>query len=112
MRNRKYSRETKTEAVQDYLSGKGSLQENCEKYQIKSPTQLRNWLKEYNRQEDFKINTGGSRLTKGRDTTAEERMEIVKACIANKNDYGGTALKYQVSYQQVYIWTKNIVKWA
>ena len=46
-------------------------------------------------------------MTKGRDTTAEERIEIVKVCIANGNDFGGTALKYQVSYQQVYTWAKK-----
>ncbi|WP_425805246.1 transposase [Desulfitobacterium sp. Sab5] len=105
--NRKYSRETKTEAVLDYLSGKGSLQEICEKYKIKSHTQLRNWLKAYNRHEDFKTRTGGSSMTKGRVTTSEERLQIVRECIANRNDYGGTALKYRVSYQQVYTWTKK-----
>ena len=46
-------------------------------------------------------------MTKGRYTTAEERIEIVKVCIVNGNDYGGTALKYQVSYQQVYTWAKK-----
>lgn len=46
-------------------------------------------------------------MTKGRDTTTEERIQIVKACISNGNDYGGTALQYKVSYQQVYTWTKK-----
>ena len=36
--SRKYSKEMKTEAVLDYLSGKGSQQEICEKYKIKSRT--------------------------------------------------------------------------
>jgi transposase-like protein len=105
--NRKYTKETKLAAVLDYLSGKGSLQVICEKYKIRSDNPLRGWLKVYNRHEDFTIRTGGSRMTKGRNTTAEERIEIVRVCIANGNDYGGTALKYQVSYQQVYTWTKK-----
>jgi len=105
--NRAYSRETKLSAVLDYLDGKGSLQEICEKHEVRDTRQLRNWLKVYHRHENFKIRTGGSGMTKGRDTTAEERMEIVKACIANGNDYGGTALKYRVSYQQVYTWTRK-----
>jgi transposase-like protein len=105
--DRVYSKETKLSAVLDYLSGKGTLQEICEEYGIRDSRQLRNWLKVYNRHEDFKIHTGGSRMTKGRDTTAQERIQIVKACIANGNDYGGTALKYRVSYQQVYTWTKK-----
>lgn len=106
-RDRAYSKETKLSAVMDYLAGKGSLLEICQEYKIKSTHQLRDWLKAYNRHEDFTIQTGGSRMTKGRDTTAEERIEIVKSCITNGNDYGGTALKYQVSYQQVYTWTKK-----
>ena len=105
--NRKYSKEMKTEAVLDYLSGKGSQQEICETYKIKSHTQLRNWLKMYNRHEDFKVRTGGSSMTKDRETTPEERVQIVRECIANGNDYGGTALKRRVSYQQVYTWTKK-----
>jgi len=105
--DRIYSKDTKISAVLDYLAGKGSLQEICEEYGIRDLRQLRNWLKVYNRHEDFKIRTGGSRMTKGRDTTAQERIQIVKACIANGNDYGGAALKYRVSYQQVYTWTKK-----
>ena len=105
--DRAYDKETKLLAVLDYLSGKGSLREICEKYGIRDSRQLRKWLKLYNCHEDFRINTGGSRMTKGRDTTAKDRVEIVKACIANGNDYGGTALKYQVSYQQVYTWTRK-----
>lgn len=105
--NRIYSRETKLSAVLDYLAGRGTMLEICEKYGIKHNRQLSDWLKVYNRHEDFTIQTGGSRMTKGRDTTAEERIEIVKACIASGNDYGGIALKYHISYQQVYTWTKK-----
>lgn len=106
-RFRRYSKERKVAAVLDYLAGKGSLLEICEQYEIRSVRQLRNWLKVYNRHEDFKEHRGGSRMTKGRETTQEERLEIVKACIAGGNDYGGTALKYRVSYQQVYTWMKK-----
>jgi len=105
--DRAYSKETKLSAVLDYVAGKGSLQEICEKHGILDTRQLRDWLRVYNRHEDFRIHTGGSRMTKGRETTAGERTEIVKACIANGNDYGGTALKYRVSYQQVYTWTRK-----
>jgi transposase-like protein len=106
-RNRSYSKETKLAAVLDYLAGKGSLQQICERYHICSITQLRAWLKVYNRHEDFKELSGGSHMTKGRETTQEERLEIARACIVGGNDYGGTAQEYQVSYQQVYTWTKK-----
>jgi transposase-like protein len=105
--NRTYDKATKLSAVLDYLAGKGSLKDICERYKIRTQVQLSDWLKLYNRHEDFHIQSGGSRMTKRRDTAAEERIQIVKACIANGNDYGGTAIKYQVSYRQVYTWTKK-----
>ena len=42
-----------------------------------------------------------------RTTTKEERIQIVRECIANGCNYGETAIKYNVSYQQVYTWTKK-----
>lgn len=105
--NRIYTEETKLSAVMDYLSGKGPLRQICEAYKIRSPRQLRNWVKVYNNHEDFHICSGGSRMTKGRETTPEERIAIAKECISKNNNYGESALKYQVSYQQVYGWIKK-----
>ena len=44
-------------------------------------------------------------MKQGRDTTKEERLEIVKDCLASGKNYGEMAQKYQVSYQQVRTWT-------
>ena len=44
-------------------------------------------------------------MKQGRETTLEERLEIVKDCLASGKNYGEMALKYQVSYQQVRTWT-------
>jgi len=101
-RNRIYPAELKAQAVRDYLDRYGSLKDICEKHKIRSETQLRNWIKVYNRHGEFKTFTGGSRMTKGRQTTKEERLAIVEDCIANGFNYGEIALKYEVSYQQVY----------
>lgn len=46
-------------------------------------------------------------MTKGRETTAAERVEIARECIAGGLNYGEVSQKYQVSYQQVYQWTKK-----
>lgn len=43
-------------------------------------------------------------MTKGRNTTLEERLEIVKYCLEHNRNYIETAEKYQVSYQQVRNW--------
>ena len=44
-------------------------------------------------------------MKQGRETTQEERIQIVNDCIASGKNYGEMALKYQVSYQQVRNWT-------
>ena len=44
-------------------------------------------------------------MRRGRETTLEERIQIVRDCIGNGKNYGELALKYQVSYQQVRTWT-------
>ena len=46
-------------------------------------------------------------MTKARKTTFEERVAIARECIASGRNYGDLAVKYNVSYQQVYTWTKK-----
>ena len=107
-KNHTYSPELKLQAVQEYLSGKGSQAELSKKYGLRDRRQLRNWLKVYNAHGDFnsrKNSGGGSYMKQGRDTTQEERIQIVKDCLASGKDYGEMALKYKVSYQQVRTWT-------
>ena len=97
-RNRVYSPELKRQAVEDYLSGKGSQAELSKKYGLRDRRQLRNWLKVYNAHGDFnsrKNSGGGSYMKQGRDTTQEESIQIVKDCLASGKDYGEMALKLQ-----------------
>lgn len=49
-------------------------------------------------------------MTNGRKTTFDERVEIVKYCIEHNGEYNGTALKFKVSYQQVYSWVRKYEK--
>ena len=49
-------------------------------------------------------------MRKARSTTYEERLAIVKDCLANDKNYGTMALKYQCSYQQVRNWVKRYEK--
>lgn len=107
-RNHVYSPEIKLQAVQEYLSGKGSQAELSKKYGLRDRRQLRNWLKVYNAYGDFnsrKNSGGGNYMKQGRDTTQDERIQIVKDCLASGKNYGEMALKYKVSYQQVRAWT-------
>ena len=107
-RNKTYSAELKIQAVEDYLNGIGSYQTISVKYGLRSTMQLRNWVKVYNSGRGFRHKmSGGSRMKEARSTTVEERIQIVKDCITNGEKYGETALKFNVSYQQVYQWVKK-----
>ena len=46
-------------------------------------------------------------MTKGRNTTYEERIEIVSYCIEHGNDYTGTIEEYGISYQRIYSWVRK-----
>ena len=99
-----YTAEMKEDAVKEYLQGGGSIQSICRKYGIRDTHTFRKWIKVYNAHGDFSRIThsgGGSYMKQGRNTTKEERLEIVKDCLASGKNYGEMALKYKVSYQQV-----------
>jgi transposase-like protein len=111
--NQKYESIIKQSAVKEYLSGKNSVQGICEKYGIRSQTQLRSWIKKYNGHEELKTTgLGGKIVTKGRKTIFNERVSIVKACIEQNHNYNLIAETYQVSYQQVRDWTKKYEKYG
>ena len=106
--NHVYSETTKRAAVEEYLSGNASLRHVAAKYGLRSTQQLRIWIKVYNSGRDFgRKMSGGSRMKQGRETTQEERVAIAKECIETENNYGKIAIKYNVSYQQVYTWVKK-----
>ena len=52
-KNKVYSAELKKQAVEEYLSGKGSQREICKKYGILSKRTLRDWIMWYNGHREF-----------------------------------------------------------
>ena len=107
---RRYSVETKLQAVKEYLSLKLSQSEICSKYGIRSKSVLQRWISWYNSGKDFKEHARSERritMNKGRKTTKEERIEIVAFCIENGKNYRLTMEKYGVSYQQIYSWIRK-----
>ena len=107
--NQFYSETFKLQVVQEYLAGKGSQAEICKKFKIKSTKQLRNWISKYNNHEELKSYSGGTGkiMVKGRKTTLEERIDIVKDYIESGSSYEEIAEKYQISYQQIYQWVRK-----
>ena len=49
-------------------------------------------------------------MKQGRETTQEERIAIVKECLENGSNFGETAIKHKVSYQQIYTWVKKFAE--
>ena len=104
------TKEFKTLAVEEYLSGNFSLKDICIKYKISSDSILRRWIKVYNDgHKELKSTGSGGRkpMTKARKTTFEERIEIVQFCIAIGKAYGLTINKFNISYQQIYLWVRK-----
>ena len=49
-------------------------------------------------------------MRKAKQTTPEERLEIVHDCLVHNKNYGAMALKYNCSYQQVRNWVLRYEK--
>lgn len=109
IKNQAYPEDLKLQAVTEYLSGRSSQCEICKKFKIKSPRQLRNWVSKYNNHEKLKSYSGGREkvMVKGRKTTFEERVDIVKDYIESGSSYEEIAEKYNISYQQIYQWSRK-----
>ena len=108
-KNKIYPEELKRNAVEDYLTGNYSKYELMIKYGISGQTVFNRWLRKYNSHSELKdLNQRMSQtMTKGRKTTLEERIEIVKTCLKNEKDYKKIAAQYDVTYQQVYQWVRK-----
>lgn len=106
---RQYDPMLKKQAVEEYLSGVGSLDAICRKYDISDNAMLRKWIRKHTNHEEFRQpHSGGAiYMVTGRKTTWEERVDIVSYCLAENKDYGKTIERYEVSYQQIYGWVKK-----
>ena len=111
---REYCPELRMKAVIEYLNGPDSLRVICVKYGISNTIILRDWIKWYNKHGAFiQPKIGGTKHMdqgKSRDTTFEERIEIISFLVANNIDYEKAIKKYKVSYNQIYSWYKKFKK--
>lgn len=108
---KRYTKDVKTAAVLDYLSGSYSLNEVVRKYEISSRSLLKQWIRNYNDHRELKeMKRMNSSMIKGRSTTLEERLDIVMYCIQNGENYRQASERFHVSYQQVYQWVQKFEK--
>ena len=108
-KHKSYSKELKQRVIDDYLKGVDSFACLANKYNISTDTIVINWVKKYNKGIEIKdYNPKGDVYTmKSRNTTFEERLEIVNSVLSHDNDYKGAADKYSVPYANVYNWVKK-----
>lgn len=108
-RNAVYSKEFKERVVKEYLAGFGSLNDLCVKYNIRSNCQLRNWIMKYNDHIELKDYDPKPEvyMKDTLKTTYEEKIEIVKECLANGRNIKGVAAKYSCKYAQLYQWVRK-----
>ena len=102
----------KKKIVLEYLGGNITSQDLAAKYKIHAPSTVRTWIKQYNNHEDltnsrkegvYLMAKNGAR----KNTTLEERINIVEECINTGCNYASTANKYGCSYGQVYAWVRK-----
>lgn len=111
VRDRGYSSAQKTQAVESYLNGEGSMDEICLRYKILSRQALLGWIRKYNSNEELHDSHPKTEeeVAMAKKTTEKERLKMVKYCLSHERDYKGTAEKFGVSYGQIYSWTKKYV---
>lgn len=107
--NNHYSQEFKQAIVEEYFTSDQTIAGIARKYNIPSDATVGNWIIKYTKGEE---NRNYSPLPevykmKSRKTTTEEKIMIVKDCLANELSYKETAQKHHVSYNNVYSWVKK-----
>ncbi len=107
--NRSYSKEFKIMVVNEYLSGKSSLRDLMIKYNIPAKITIQRWIKKYNNHIELKDYDPKPEvyMADTLKTTYEERIVIVKDCLAHDRDIKGTAIKYGSNYAQLYQWVRK-----
>ncbi|MDL5377094.1 transposase [Exiguobacterium mexicanum] len=103
-----YSKELKTNVVLDCVNGKLSPNEIVRKYGLSCRSVLQGWINQYTGHKELKATSRGrDTMTKGRETTFEERLDAVIDCLSHRRDYRKIAETHRVSYQQIYSWVKK-----
>lgn len=101
-----YTETFKHIVIASYKNGEGSYYDLAIKYGIDNPSLIARWVLGYNNSKTTHSGSGGINIM-AKKTTLEERIKIVEYLIKHELDYHGTAVKFNVSYQQIYTWYKK-----
>lgn len=103
--NVKYTKAFKLKVVNLFLSNKASAAELTIRFGLRTNRLITNWVTQYNESGKLEASPKKRRTPRmTRSTTFEERKEIVKFCLDNGRKLTATAIKFNVTYQQVRNW--------
>ncbi|MBQ6446733.1 MAG: transposase [Bacillus sp. (in: Bacteria)] len=111
--NQSYTEEFKKVVVKEYLDGLGSLRDLQVKHKIPQHSTIRKWVIKYTKGEeirDYLPTPEVYKMKARRDTTLEERIEIVTYCLEHNHNYKETAVLYNCNYSQVRNWVLKYEK--
>lgn len=108
-RNNHYSKEYKDSIVKEYMEIGTPVRELARKYNIPAHETVRKWIIKYTKGKGLKTYSPKPEVytMKSGKVTHDEKIKIVKACLANNLSYKEAAEKYRVSYNNVYSWVQK-----
>jgi len=108
-RNSHYSKKFKDSIVEEYLEKGSPIRVLARKYNIPNHETIRTWIIKYTKGEELKTYSPKPEVytMKSRKVTHDEKIKIVKACLANNLSYSETAEMYRVSYNNIYSWVQK-----
>src|SRR5699024_246365 len=100
---------SKVSQYQEHLEKGTPTTELARRYNIPAHETVRQWIIKYTKGKGIKIYSPKPEVytMKSRNVTHDEKVKIVKDCLANGLSYKETAEKYRVPYNNVYSWVRK-----
>lgn len=110
--NNRYSEGFKHSVVMEHLEEGASIKGLARKYNIPSDSTVRNWIIKYTKGKSLRTYSPKPEVytMKGRKTTHEEKVKIVKDYLSEGLSYTEAAKKHDVSYNNIYSWVQKYKK--
>lgn len=107
--NNSYSKDFKHSVVMEYLEGGTTIMGLARKYNVPSDRTVRNWIIKYTKGKSLRTYSPKPEVytMKGRKTTHEEKVKIVKDHLIGGLSYTEAAEKHNVSYNNIYSWVQK-----
>lgn len=101
-----YPKDLKLKMVNECFNSNQSAQDLAIKYNIRSSTQFKSWIKMDTEGKEIQKQSPNSEvyIMKARQTTFEERVAIVEYYLNHKQSYREVAEHFNITYGQIYQW--------